>query len=105
MPYRQLIKTKTFSDLRVKQLFDDARIYVAHYAELSRGKKHFWKSGKPITKADLIKRFGYVRGLLWALGYLPKMPEKKGLYRGMFILAWPLIKRSYNKYKGKVRKV
>lgn len=94
-----------FNKLRIKQLFDDARIYAAHFAELSRGKKHYWKTGKEITKPDLIKRFANVRGILWALGYLPKMPEKKSSYQELFILAWPLVKKVYNKYKGKIKKV
>lgn len=104
MPYVKLIIMERFSPLRIKQLFDDARIFVAHYAELSRGKKHFWKTGKPITKQELIKRFAEVRGILWALGYIPKMPEKKSLYRELFILAWPLVKKVYKQYKGKVKK-
>ena len=104
MPFAKLIKMEKFSPLRIKQLFDDARIYVAHYAELSRGKKHFWKTGEPITKEDLIRRFAQVRGELWALGYVPKMPIKRSLYRKLFLLAWPLVKKVYNKYKGKVER-
>ena len=108
MPYLKLTKELTyFSEGRIKQLFDDARIFVAWYSSISKGRRLKDKrTGRKITKAEALNRFAKVKGLLWALGYEPKLPGKgtTEIYRRMFRKAFPLIRIYYRKYRDRVRK-
>jgi len=107
MPYRKLIEMEKFSKLRVKQLWDDARIESAHYSSIKKGISII-QAGKRKTLLNCIKRYARVRGLLMALGYSLGVAKKKTKttleFKEMFKLAIPSIKYYYQKYKGKVRK-
>jgi len=96
------------SKLRVKQLWDDCRIFSAWYSSIKHGKKIVdKKTGKQIRLLDCIQRYAHARGLLWALGY----PLKKGKpgkttpeFKELFRLAVPSIRYYYSKYRNRVRK-
>jgi len=106
MPYQKLTrKLKRFSKRRIRQLFDDARIFVAWYSSLSKGKiLRDRKTGRKLTKQEVIKRFAKVRGLLWALGYPPKAPgrEDTKIYREVFKKAFPLMRKYHRRYFRRV---
>lgn len=97
-----------FSKLRIKQLFDDCRIFSAFFASIGRG-KHITdqKTGQKLSALDVIKRYARARALLLALGY-PLGVSKKGKttpeFKKMFKLALPSIKYYYSQYRGKVFK-
>ena len=105
MPAEKLFKLKRFSKLRIKQLWDDLRIYAAWYASKKEGKIiKDRKTGKAITFREIIKRFAKTRALLVVLGY-PMVRRKRKLKikkttRELYRLARPLIKK-YVKYYSK----
>ncbi len=110
MPYSLLIKMKRFSKSRIKQLWNECRIFSSWYSSIKSGKVlRDRKTGKVITPKDCIKRFAHARGLLWALGYPPRKQKGKVKttpeFREMYRLAFPSVKYYYNKYKGKVSKI
>jgi hypothetical protein len=111
MPFQKLINMEKFTELRIKQLWDDLRIFAAWYASLKEGKVVVdQKTKKPLTKVEVIKRYGHGRGLLWALGYSiegKKKPSTKSTtpeFKELFKLAIPAIKHYYKVYNGKVQK-
>ena len=106
MPFRKLVKLQYFSKKRIKQLFDDARIFIAWASSISKGKVlRDRKTGKRITLEDCIRRYAKVRGLLLALGYDIKHSKKTTpIFKKVFKKAWPLIKKWYKYYKGRVKK-
>jgi len=108
MPYQKLIKMEKFSKLRIKQLWDDCRIFAAWFSSIKHGKKIVdQKTGQTLTLLDCIKRYAKARGLLWALGYsLDQKKAKPGKttpeFKAMFKMALPSIKYYYRLYEGKV---
>ena len=109
MPYHKLTKMRTFSKLRIRQLWDDCRIEAAHYSSIKHGKVIVQK-GKRKTLNDCINRYARARGLLLALGYVVKhgyKSKKKTTpeFKEMFKKAWPRVKRWYKYYKGRVKKL
>ena len=109
MPYLKLITGEKFSPLRIKQLWDECRIFSAWYSSIKQGKKIIdQKTKKKITLFETIKRYAHARGLLIALGY-PLGQKKSNTFttlefKEMFKLALPSIKYYYQKYKDKVKK-
>ncbi len=110
MPYRKLIKMKKFSKLRVKQLWDECRIFSAWYSSIKHGRRIYdKKTGRRITLQDCINRYAHARGLLLALGYKVKhgfKPKKKTTleFRELFKKAWPKVKKWYLYYRNKVKR-
>ena len=125
MPYQKLIVMEKFSDLRLKQLWDDCRIFVAWFSSIKHGKKIVdQKTGQKLTLLDCVKRYARARGLLMALGYEigPKrLAEVKGKnidwrkkfkpsikstpeFKEMFKLALPSIKYYFRLYKNRVER-
>lgn len=110
MPFQKLIKMNKFSELRIRQLWDDLRIFSAWFSSIKHGKKIVdQKTGQRLTLKEVIKRYGHGRGLLWALGYSIEKKKKPGKpitpeFKELFKLAIPAIKYYYKQYKGKVKK-
>ncbi len=109
MPYSKLIEMTKFSKLRLKQLWDDLRIFSAWYSSKKKGRIiHDKKTGRVLSFLDIIKRFAKARGLLWALGYSPSRPKKGKVttpaYKELWKKAAPSIKYYYYKYKDKVQR-
>ena len=125
MPFQKLITMEKFSDLRIKQLWDDCRIFAAWFSSIKSGKQITdRKTGQSLSVLDVVKRYAHARGLLWALGFpigpkrmnwvhgkkseyvKPFKPKVKRTseFKQMFKLALPSIKYYYSKYRGKVKR-
>jgi hypothetical protein len=107
MPYLKLITMQKFSKLRVRQLFDDCRIFAAWFSSLLDGKTITdQKTKKQLTKKDVILRYAHARGLLIALGYpikhTPGGKKPTPAFAKLTRLAKNSIQYYYDKYKGKV---
>jgi len=110
MPYQKLIKMERFSELRIKQLWDECRIFAAWYSFIKRKAiVHDKKTKKILTLEDCIKHYAHARGLLLALGYVVKKePSSKKTtpeFKEMFKRAWPRVKKWYAYYKNKVSRI
>lgn len=98
---------KKFSKLRIKQLWDDARIFAAWLASIRKGKVlRDRKTGRPLTAKEVINRFARTRGLLWALGYPLKVPGPNTTlaFKILFKRALPGVRKWYNFYKRRVQR-
>ena len=69
MPYDLLIKLKKFSPLRKKQLLLEHSILHAWWRSLNKGKNLIdHKTGKPITKEEVIKRHKLIVAQIFKAG-------------------------------------
>ena len=98
-----------FSDLRLKQLWDDCRIFAAWFSSIRHGKTIVdQKTKKKLSVLDVIRRYANARGLLVALGYPLALKKTKSKttreFKELFKLALPSIEYYAKKYKGKVER-